>query len=276
MVADGTPMAGQTATADGQRNYLFPTVLLCAAALFLAAPWPFDVKVHAALHGLCAQRPSHSFVMGGRRLPFDARMTGIYGGFLAAGAYLVARGRHRAFRLPSPAAMALLALFVAVMAVDGINSFLLDLMVWHPYAPQNGLRLATGLLTGVSLAVVVCFMLSTTLWRSGRPRQPVVTGVPEVALLAALQFPFALAVVSGVGWLYAPLSLLLLLSAITVVGALMLTVVVIVRYGDGAFASAAQLQGPATLALMLALSAMAAIAGGRFLLEHLTHAPPLT
>src|SRR4051812_13030157 len=60
------------------------------------APWPLAAKFHAVVHGLCAQRPSHSFALGGTNLPFDARMTGIYGGTLTTILFLLARGRWRA------------------------------------------------------------------------------------------------------------------------------------------------------------------------------------
>src|SRR5262245_31628876 len=69
------------------RAYLFPLVAGLVVLLFLAAPWSLEHKAHAALHGLCAQRPSHSFTFGSSTLPFDARMTGIYGGFLGASVY---------------------------------------------------------------------------------------------------------------------------------------------------------------------------------------------
>lgn len=256
------------------RDHLFPVTLFIVAALFLAAPWPLAAKTYAALHGLCAQRPSHSLTLGSQRLPFDARMTGIYGGFLTTALYLLARGRFRAFRLPTRATMAVLALFVVVMGIDGTNSFLLDAQLWHPYAPGNRLRLATGLLTGIALAIAVCVMASTTLWRTGRP-QRVVGGLPEVGLLVLLQLPFAVATLSGVAWLYAPLALLLLGSATAVVSSLTLVIVAVTRYGDRAFTRASQLQVPATWALLLGIAVMAAIAGGRFWLEHVTHMTPL-
>ena len=82
------------------RRALFPIVAGIALLAFLAAPWPLGVKAHALLHGLCAQRPSHTFTFGGRELPFDARMTGIYAGFFFSAILLVARGRHRAGKLP--------------------------------------------------------------------------------------------------------------------------------------------------------------------------------
>src|SRR4051794_37245567 len=67
----------------------------------VAAPWPIAEKLYAVVHGLCAQRQSHSFALGGTYLPFDARMAGIYSGTLITVVFLAARGRWRAIRLPS-------------------------------------------------------------------------------------------------------------------------------------------------------------------------------
>ena len=255
---------------------LLPLVALTAAVLFLAAPWSFEHKAHAALHGLCAQRPSHSFALGDRTLPFDGRMTGIYGGFLATSIYLAVRGRYRAFRLPPPVVLGVLGLFVLALAVDGTNALLVDLRLWHPYDPDNRYRLATGLGTGIALAVVLCFVLSTTLWRNGLWQQTVLDGPKELLTVLAVQTPLVLAVLSGAGWLYVPVSLLLLTAATLVLGSLMLVVVVLARNGDRAFSSAGQLQIPAAVALVLAIAVMAGIAAGRFLLERVTDAPPLT
>ena len=257
-------------------SVLFPAAVLGLLAVFRVAPGSFEHKAYAALHGLCAQRPSHSFELGGRTLPFDARMTGIYGGFCGASAFMAVRRRYRAFRLPPRRTMVALGLFVGAMAIDGTNSLLADLRLWHAYEPENGLRLATGLLTGVALAVVVCFLLATTLWREGRWDQAAVGGLGELGMVTAIQAPFALAVLSGVGPLYVPVVLLLLLSALAVVAALMLVVVVLAHGRERAFASVGQVQATATGALLLGALVMVAFAGGRFLLERWTGAPPLT
>src|SRR5215213_6245247 len=119
-------MTNMQATADGRIEfeerrfrYHFPLLSLGLLLLFFAAPWAWQHKAHVALHGLCAQTPSHTLLLGGRPLPFDSRMTGIYGGFAIGFACLALMGRHRSARLPSFSLMALLAAFVGVMAVDG-------------------------------------------------------------------------------------------------------------------------------------------------------------
>jgi hypothetical protein len=60
------------------------------------------------------------------------------------------------------------------------------------------------------------------------------------------------------------------------VTALTLVVIVLFRRREGSFTSVGQLQVPAVVALLLAVAVMAGIAGGRFVLEHVTNAPPLT
>lgn len=250
------------------RRALLPVLALGFVALFLAFPAPLDEKARAALHGLCSQRPSHSFTLGDQRLPFDARMTGIYGGFLATSLYLAARGRYRVFGLPSLPVIGLLVGGVALMGVDGTNSLLLDLGLWHAYEPRNDIRIVTGLLTGIALAVAICFLLATTLWRRGHANRRVVEGVDELGLLVLLQLPVVVLVRSGVGWLYAPVALALLLSATAVVSALALVVLTILRRRDNSYAGPAQLDGAAAVALVVGAAVMALIAGGRFWLEH--------
>ncbi len=253
---------------------LFAGALTLLVVGFVLSPWSLEQKALVALHGLCAQRPSHSFTFDGHRLPFDGRMTGIYGGFLVASLYLGARDRYRAFGLPRPWTIIALGVLVTALAIDGVNSLLRDLRLWHPYEPQNVYRLITGLGAGVALAVGVCFLLATTLWRSGKA-DATVHGPGEVGLLALLQAPFGLAVVSGASWLYVPITMFLLIAATLTVGALMLVVVVLISQGEGTFASPRQVERPATIALLLAIAVMAGIAVARYVLERAAGTPPL-
>ena len=194
MAGDGAVPSDGT----GPGRHFLPILAGGLLLLFLAAPWPLEHKAHAALHGLCAQRPSHSLSFDGRTLPFDARMTGIYGGFLTAAIYLTARRRYLAARLPTWPVMATLALFVAVLAVDGFNSLLLDLGHWHPYGPDNRLRLFTGLTTGTTLAVVMAYVAAISLWRRPRLDQRVVQA-RDLASIAVCMAPVAALALSGAG-----------------------------------------------------------------------------
>ncbi|MCO5221192.1 MAG: DUF2085 domain-containing protein [Thermomicrobiales bacterium] len=167
--------ASTPSTEPFYRRHLVALVVFFAGMGFLAAPWPFETKAHAVMHGLCAQTPSHSFYFQGLVLPFDGRMTGIYGGVLSAFLILLALGRHRAAGLPSSGSLVILLLFVVAMAVDGFNSLLTDLQRWHPYQPSNELRLLTGWMAGVAIGTVVVMLVGMTFWRSPRVSQRVVS-----------------------------------------------------------------------------------------------------
>jgi hypothetical protein len=191
------------------------------------------------------------------------------------GRYVIAASAARAADEGMAPALALLVAGVGSMAVDGTNSLLLDLGLPHLYQPHNDLRLATGLLTGIALAVAIAYMLATTLWRQGFAGRRVVTGVGEFGALVALQLPFAALVRSGAAWLYVPMSLVLVLSATAVVAALALVVLTVVRRRENSYDALGELDGAATAALMTGLVVMALIAGGRFWLEYQTGVQPL-
>jgi uncharacterized membrane protein len=256
------------------RRALFPMVAVFAVLAFLAAPWPLAEKAHALLHGLCAQRPSHSFVFGGRDLPFDARMTGIYAGFCFSAIVLVARGRHRAGKLPRLWVIGVLALLGAAMALDGFNSLFLDLNLPTLYPPSNALRLATGLGVGIALAVAICYLVAISLWRQPRMDETAVDGRGLLVLIAA-QAP-ALAFLTGWPSLYAPLTLLLLCSAVAVISLLALVTLVMALKADNSFAGPRDVQEYASGGLVLGLIVIALLAGVRFLYERHFGPSPLT
>jgi uncharacterized membrane protein len=260
----------------GYRHYLFPLSFGLLLLAFFAAPWPFAHKAHVALHGLCAQIPSHTLRLGDQPLPFDSRMTGIYGGFLMSGIYLCVKGRFRASGIPSLRSISVLSLFIAAMAVDGTNSLLLDMHMWHPYMPDNRLRLATGLLTGVALAAIVAFLLASTLWRHPNTSDVVVRGPLEILMVVALQAPFAAVCLFGPGFLFAPVVVFLLVAAVGALTSLMLSALVLFRRTDCMFNRPAELQSSAFVALILAVGIMLLFSGGRLLLERFAGPPALT
>ncbi len=220
------------------------------------------------LHGLCAQQPTHSFYYGDQRLPFDARMTGIYGGVAITALYLLARGRWRYGNVPSIAVTALLASFILVMGVDGINSTLLDMGLWYAYEPRNELRLATGLLTGTALAVYIWMMIAQVAFNSrARVRRSPISGLPDLGLLLAIEVAVAGLILTGWSLLRLPLTFVLLVAAVAVVTGLTLAFVLLLGRREGRAVTTHDLAGPATIALVIALLVMGGLGGGRFLLE---------
>jgi uncharacterized membrane protein len=276
MVSLQQPIDRQASAIDRDQFPLLPVAAIGLILVFLAAPWPLDHKAHLLLHGLCAQRPSHSFWLGDRVLPFDARMTGIYGGFLGAGIYLAIKHRWRAAALPPWTTLLVLAGFVGLMGADGINSFLVDAGGWHLYTPDNRLRLLTGLMTGVALATALAFLIGITVWRQPVLSRRVVASAWEPWLMLGCQAPLALAVLSGSSWLYVPITLALVVSATVVISLLALVVVVLVRDADHAFTSVRQLHGYGTVALLAGVLVMMGFAVARLVLERLLNVPPLT
>lgn len=255
--------------------WLFPAVVGLLALLFLVAPGTIAAKAHWAVHGLCAQTPSHSLTFGGQRLPFDARMTGIYAGALSTAAWLLRRGRFRAWRLPPIRVLAVLALSVAALGIDGANSLAHDLGLATPYAPSNVIRLATGLATGTALATALCFLLATTLWRAGEDRATL-TGLREWALLGVVQAPLAAALLSGDGLLFAPAAMALVAAATGAIAALVTASGLLVFGRDRRCVRWRDAAPAATLALLAAVAIMAAACAGRIALESVAGPSPLT
>ncbi|HET7036218.1 MAG TPA: DUF2085 domain-containing protein [Thermomicrobiaceae bacterium] len=257
------------------RRAPWPALLLALAAgslaAFLAAPWPLEAKSMAVLHGLCSQHPAYSFWFDGRRLPFESRMTGIYGGCLCVQLTLLARGRFRAARPPAPALLAALALGIVAMGLDGLNSTLVDLDAPHLYAPSNGLRYLTGALCGAALAVFLWLLLGAVLWRPDARGERPAARWRDLALAAPPVALFGLAAASGWAPLYALLALALMLAAILVLFEFALPAVQLFRLRERGADSLSELAGPALAALLLSYGALLLLGGGRFALEAAFH-----
>ncbi len=202
------------------RRHLLALVIAALTAAFLAAPWSFETKAHAVLHGICGQTPSHTMTLGGMALPLDTRCVGIYGGLLATVLLLIAFGRHRSAALPSTGAGILFLFYLGALAVDGLNSLMTDLGKWHPYPPSNDLRLVTGWLTGVALGSVLVMVTGMSLWRSPKVSMQVLPNWRWAVGLALPCVPALLLLRSDSRFFYYPVSLLLIASAITAFAAL--------------------------------------------------------
>jgi uncharacterized membrane protein len=257
------------------RRHMLSIVAFFVGMAFLAAPWSFELKAHAAMHGLCAQTPSHSFFFDGRALPFDGRMTGIYGGLLSTVVILVALGRHRAAGLPSIGAGVVLLAFVGAMALDGFNSLLTDLEKWHPYAPSNEYRLLTGWMAGIGIGTVIVMLAGMTLWRRPRTRERVIAHwwLPVVMLLPLV--PVRLLIGTGSDLVFYPFSLLLMASAVVAFTTLVLVTTLMLLNRENRYERFDQLRSLTAISVAIAIVLILAIGGGRFWLEAVTNAPPL-
>ncbi len=189
-------------------------MVLIVGAVWLAGligflVWPVDLlqKLIWLNSGLCPQRPAHSYFFEGQQMPIEARMVGIFGGYLLTifGLWLVGRGR--AMLLPRlPLLLALVGL-VAVMAFDGLNSTFLDLGWFHLYQPQNWLRVLTGAISGVGMAGLILPIFSQVIWRRAYLIAPF-RHAWELGVALLVVGLVVLGTISGWGWLFWPLSLL--------------------------------------------------------------------
>jgi len=247
--------------------WLWIAIVGVGAVVLFAYPGGYASTSHMLLHGLCAQTPSHTFVIDGKPLPFDARMTGIYGGFLVTLAGMIVRGRLFRYGKPPMTVIVTLAAFVLAMAIDGTNSLLTDLGLWHPYAPRNVLRVITGYLTGVALATVLSWLLASSVWNLSRPEAGIASP-RSLALPAASVVPYVTLISWAPDALHLPLSTALVLSAWLTVSMLMLVIVLMAFRIDERVRTIRHLHVPVAVAAVLGISVMGMLAAARFWLEH--------
>lgn len=265
---DSRPVVLHEAMTQSRWPFVFVGLCTAVTTLFLALPWSLETKALAMLHGLCAQQPSHTFFFGDSRLPFDARMTGIYGGFAVTTLTLAGLRRWRAARVPPVPLLVVLGTFVVVMGIDGLNSTMVDIRQWHLYEPRNELRLITGQLTGVTLATFVWLLIGQIGFaRTARRCIAPLASWRDLTIVVAAQAMFAALVFSGWSALRVPITLLLLLAAFAAVTGLSLAFVLLLGRRESLARSTGALAGPATLALVIAVLIIGGLGGGRFMLE---------
>lgn len=241
------------------------------AATLVAGVWllpggTFADRLHLVVQGVCAQ--AHYLFVGPLRMPLCARNTGIYAGFLGSLLFLVALGRGKAGGLPPLSICLALVGGVAAMAIDGVNSLLLDMGNYHFYTPRNDLRLLTGLLMGTSMAVFLLLVFNISLRANLQRDQQILRSWPE--LVGAL---LANALVGMLIW-FAPAPLfypLALFSVIGIAGVLFLTnlfVVAMVSGFEGRLQRLREMARPATFALLMTAGELALLAWVRTVVDH--------
>lgn len=188
----------------------------------------------AIAFGICPQRPSHSLFLGGEQMPIEARMAGMFAGFLITIGYFMATGRGRAWQMPSRWMAVMLISFVALLGIDGVNALFHDLRLPYLYSPNLVFRLGTGLLTGVAIAGFIWPIFNVSVWQSGPPASPL-ANTRDLIVVIALQAVYFAAAFSGLGVLLYPVSLLAVLGVPVLIATLGSVIAVIVlRYENRA------------------------------------------
>jgi uncharacterized membrane protein len=231
---------------------------LLAALVFLPGGTLLD-RLRWLDSGICAQMSSHSFYPGGERLPLCARNTGIYLGFIITLITMYITGRGRAQHLPPWPIITILACGVVALAIDGFNSFALDLGLPHLYQPHNLLLLWTGLVTGLALAVLGIPILNQLFWHRYNEQRSIASW-PGLLLYIPIFIISFLAVASQNVVVLYPLALLSTAGILTVLSSVNLIFIVAISRRHETFERYTQLLPFFSLALICAIGEMLALA----------------
>jgi uncharacterized membrane protein len=219
-------------------------------------------SLRALLYGVSSQRPSHSVFVAGQQLPLEARMGGIFLGFLCAVALLSFLGRLRASQLPTgwlaPACWALIAL----TGVDGLNAFLFDGNLPHLYAPNTALRLLTGLGAGLGVALIAMPVVAGVVWWHPAEEASLEDPLELLAGLALIGVVGGL-ILAGINALLWPISVAMLVGVLVAFGVANLYVIVLASGRTRRAASMAGLYGGLISSLGLALLELGGLAALR-------------
>ncbi len=202
---------------------------------------------------------THSFFLAGAQSIVCARNTGLYAGAFLTMAWAWATGRGRSVEFPPLRIGLVLALFVGVMAADGLNSFVRDIGYPSPYAPMNWLRLATGLLAGAAVAAYFVPVVNSLIWREGTD-QAVVPSLRSLGGLLLCLTGFWAVVVLGLDLFALPVALLTAAASFILFGSLNLIFLVLILRRDNTFLRLADLLRPGLVCLALALAELALLA----------------
>lgn len=269
-----------------------PAFLVLAALTFILLPGSIIEKFYMVCFGICPQRPSHSYYMGGAgqpvdgalvqavpalekmipqeptKLPVEARMYGMFTGFMMTWLFACGIGRGRAALMPPAWLMLFYLSFVAVMGIDGINATLRDLNVMglavpYAYEPRLELRLATGLVCGIAIAGIVLPIANYVLWKNARAQSLVPGPIEFAALLLLNALVFGL-VSTRSGLLFYPLALLAVVGVLATIVSINVVLVLSLARREGFARTWFDAVNPIAVALFFTILELGALSLLRF------------
>lgn len=215
-------------------------------------------------YAICHRITARSFTIAGRQLPLCARCTGIYLGISLTFLVLLMAGRARRSALPPLRLLLVLGGFVALMGVDGLNSYSHFFPeAPHLYEPQNWLRLVTGAGTGLTMGLITFPALAQTLWRQ-QIWQGVITSWPELAGMIALLALLILLVLSNQPPLLYVLGIVSAAGVLLILTAINAIVLLIALRKEGRATRWQQVAVPLVASLVLALLEIGVVGVVRF------------
>jgi ABC-type polysaccharide/polyol phosphate export permease len=195
-------------------------------------------------------------------LPLEARMGGIFLGFLCAILLIVVLGRLRASQPPRGVAGLACWTLVALTTLDGLNAFLSDGNLPHLYSPNSALRLLTGLGAGLAVGLMAVPVVGSVVW--SRPSEDASVEDP-VELLGGLVLAGLVGalVLAGVGVLLWPIALAMLVGVVVAFGVANLYLIVLATRRTGQAVTVADLGGGLLGSVGLSLLEIGALAALR-------------
>ena len=225
-------------------------------------------KADAIAFAVCHRLVSHSIMLGEQAMPLCARCTGIYLGALVGLLTMAGLGRGRAGGLPRRPLLVVLFGFIAIMGVDGLNSYATLLPgVPHVYEPQNWLRLVTGTLNGLALAALIYPVLNQTLWRDWQDR-PALGRFRELGLMLLISAVVVALILTNNINILVPLALLSVVGVLALLVALNTTILLVAIHRENPAANWVGALTPLLAGFTLTMIEIGAIDLARFSIFH--------